>query len=113
MLKSLIFFVICLFFYANKVNAQTQGCLVSGVLYNTSAAVIPNTACGWATPAAAASTWTNSQKNQCISYGGVAGGYNQIPCPLDDYVPYIVAVIGGLGFIYIRNNNCFEIIAKS
>lgn len=103
MKKYLFLTVLCIFSYLCKVNAQTQGCLVNGVLYNTSATVIPNTQCGWATPAAVASTWTTTQKNQCTSYGGVAGGYNQISCPLDDYMPYFFVCLAGFGAIYIRN----------
>jgi hypothetical protein len=108
MLKRLFFLLICLLFCFNVTKGQTQGCYLSGVLYNSSGAVIP-TACGWVTPKVVNSNWSGSLQSQCSSYGGVAGGYVGLGCPLDDYIPFIIVLIGAVGFIYIRNNRLKQI----
>jgi hypothetical protein len=95
MLKRVLFTIVALFFFFTQLNAQTQGCLVNGILYNSSSSQIPNYQCGWTK--VGSSTWSSSLQSQCASYGGVSGAFNQIPCPLDDNILFLgfgVALVG-------------------
>ncbi|RZL47602.1 MAG: hypothetical protein EOP00_11500, partial [Pedobacter sp.] len=52
------------------------------------------------------------------SYTLGTNGYftsGNLPCPIDEYIPYLIIVIGGLGFFYLRrkinyNTNNYKLI---
>ncbi|TCC92243.1 hypothetical protein EZ428_10985 [Pedobacter frigiditerrae] len=36
---------------------------------------------------------------------GVLYNYTEIKCPIDDYIPFLILSVGGLGFFYLRRTN--------
>lgn len=43
------------------------------------------------------------------NYNGTLVNFYYVNCPLDDYIPFILLAIGGLGFFYLRGRNKFAI----
>ncbi len=102
MFKRVLATSILLFLFTGAINAQTQGCLVNGVLYNTSSQPIANTQCGWEKKTT--SSWTSTQQNQCASYGGISGGFIQVPCPIDNYVWIFGSGLALIAIIKLKNS---------
>lgn len=45
--------------------------------------------------------------NGTFTYFGGVFAQNYYQCPIDDYVPYIILLFGGIGFIIIRRRTLF------
>ncbi|RZK53630.1 MAG: hypothetical protein EOO87_12440 [Pedobacter sp.] len=41
---------------------------------------------------------------ESMSAYGTLVSYGPLPCPIDDYIPYMILGVSGFGFFYLRRN---------
>ncbi|TDG35317.1 hypothetical protein EZJ43_14585 [Pedobacter changchengzhani] len=96
-------FSIIFFFIPNKVFSEI-GCLVGNSLLTNQ---VPSSGLYYGTPSypsAPGCNWVLVRVIGGCAFGGrgyIKGDY-EMQCPLDDYIPALLLLIGGIGFVHIR-----------